>query len=208
MIEVDASYYSKDYFERGIETGKSNYSCYRWIPELTIPMTMAMIDFLHIEKPQLILDYGCAKGYLVKAFRTLNRLAFGVDISAYALSNLHPDVINYCYHVELMSTNCFDFCIAKDVFEHISPDRLLNILEKINAEKLFTIIPLGKDGKYNASVNNLDKSHVICEPSEWWIKFFKNTKWKLESFSNTVEGIKESYKDIPEAHGFFVLKRR
>lgn len=73
--------YDREYFEYGVETGKSNYQNYRWIPELTIPMAMTIIDLLGIKPNESVLDYGCAKGYLVKALRMLHRNAWG-QISA------------------------------------------------------------------------------------------------------------------------------
>ena len=116
---MNSNYFDEDYFERGIETGKSGYQNYHWIPELTIPFTMAMIDYLGINRYDTVLDWGCAKGYTVKALRMLGRLSWGVDISPYALRNIDHEVEKYCCHVEFLMKYYFDFCIAKDVFEHI-----------------------------------------------------------------------------------------
>ena len=77
--------YDEDYFERGVETGKSLYSNYRWIPELTIPICAELIMQLKIGPEDTILDFGCAKGFIVKALRLLHREAYGVDISEYAI---------------------------------------------------------------------------------------------------------------------------
>lgn len=204
---MDGSYFDREYFECGLESGKSAYQNYRWLPDFTLPMTVAMIDYLGIERGQTVLDWGCSKGYLVKAFRLLGRPAFGVDISPYALKNIDPAVEKYCCHVEFLMKYPFDFCIAKDVFEHIPINILSNVLDRIDAKTLFAIIPLGKDGEYNAFANNIDKSHVICEDKDWWISFFKKNGWNIIIYSNEIDGIKESYRDVPEAHGFFTLKR-
>ena len=84
--------YDEEYFERGIENKKSCYTNYRWIPELTIPLAFSMIEYLKISPEEKILDFGCAKGYLVKAFRLLHRQAFGYDISDYAKESAPYDV--------------------------------------------------------------------------------------------------------------------
>ena len=73
--------YDEDYFERGIESGKSLYTNYRWIPELTIPMCSFLNEQLGIGQSENVLDFGCAKGFIVKAMRLLGRNAYGVDLN-------------------------------------------------------------------------------------------------------------------------------
>lgn len=79
--------YDQSYYEHGIESGISLYSNYRWLPELTIPLAARIIEYLQIGVEDSILDFGCAKGYLIKAFRLLHRNAYGFDISSYAIDN-------------------------------------------------------------------------------------------------------------------------
>lgn len=200
--------YDEDYYKHGIETGKSCYFDYRWLPERTMSMAMTMIDHLGIKKNATILETGCALGYLVRAFRLLNRKAWGIDISEYAITNTDPTVSQYCtLPPEVLDIN-FDFCIAKDVFEHIKISDLPKTLNSINADILFAIIPLGENGKYYAKANNFDITHVTCETEDWWIDLFAKTGWDLKEFAFRLPGIKDSYDKIPKAHGFFVLKKK
>jgi len=207
-----ATFYDRDYYLRGIETGKSCYENYRWLPELTMPMVMRMIDYLHIRPDQTILDFGCAFGYVVKAFRLLHREAWGFDISPYAIQHVDELVKPYCFlpnkPVEIPES--FDFCIAKDVLEHIDYQCIKSVLKNINAKHIFAIIPLGNgDGKYIAPSNNLDKSHIICEDINWWLDTFYTSCWELIHFGYRIDGIKDSYyKNYPRAHGFFFTRRR
>jgi SAM-dependent methyltransferase len=213
-LNMNNSFYDENYFQHGIETGKSNYQNYRWVPELTIPMAMTTIDYLGIKKGQSVLDFGCALGYLVKALRLLHREAWGVDISEYALSNLDKAVENFCFHVSdlyVMPKNKYDFCIAKDVFEHLQKSSLEETLASIiKARILFVVVPLGKEGVFTAPANRIDKSHVICEELKWWEGSFLKTGWQLQRKScYKIEGIKDAYyKEYPKAHGFFTLKRK
>ncbi len=48
-------FYDRDYYERGLASGKSNYDNYRWIPELTFPMAMTIIDVLGIRRGDRVL---------------------------------------------------------------------------------------------------------------------------------------------------------
>lgn len=199
--------FDEDYFERGIETGKSCYQNYRWIPELTIPMAMTIIDYLGIRRGETILDYGCAKGFLVKAFRLLYREAWGVDISDYAIRNVDPAVKDICFRGNYSTYDMYyDFCIAKDVFEHIPEIALPDTLKNINAGILFSIIPLGGDMGYIAPSNNFDHTHVVCRSEEWWSTMFISSGWEIIDFVFRIDGIKDTYyKTYPKAHGFFVL---
>lgn len=200
--------YDKDYFENGILTGKSCYENYRWIPELTIPLAMTIIDYLGIERHASILDFGCAKGYLVKAFRWLGRRAYGYDISEYALRNADTEVL-YWLKPEHSEHRKFNYCIAKDVFEHIEVDHLAVILDRyINSKTLFAIIPLGEDNLYRAPANNQDSSHITCMPGEWWENFFHRCGWAVKSTQYRIDGIKDKYYErYPNSHGFFTITK-
>ena len=204
--------FDKNYFEFGIESGKSCYQNYRWIPELTIPMAMTMIDYLKIEPHHRILDFGCAKGYLVKAFKWLNRSCIGMDVSDYAIGNSDPEIIDYCYKITESASlvadtwEQFDFCIAKDVFEHVNLSSLKNFLQSRIAKKYFAVIPLGEDGKFNAPANNMDITHINCMNSFKWGNFFTDIGLKIDNFTFRVDGIKDSYYEkYPKSHGFFTL---
>lgn len=201
--------YDENYYEKGLETGVSNFSNYRWMPEATMAMAMTIIDHFGITKNQTLLDYGCAKGYLVKAFRLLRRKAWGIDISRYAISKVDPSVRLFCcdpVQMELYGfPTIFDICIAKDVFEHIEYDKINERLRNINSTLMFVIVPLGKNGKYNARANNLDKTHIICEHEVWWHTTFVESGWEVVDFTFKVDGIKDNYNHIEKAHGFYTL---
>jgi len=200
--------YDEDYYERGLETGKSIYQNYRWMPEWTIPIAMVMIDCLGIKRGQTVLDYGCAKGYLVKALRLLGRDAHGVDISEYAIKNVDAEVRKYCVLKNDFKMKTADFCISKDVFEHISEAELPEVLAWIDAHELFAVIALGDENGYFAPAANLDKTHITCKDGDWWCAMFIENGWKIKHFAYRIAGIKDSYNEIsPTAHGFFTLRK-
>lgn len=202
--------YDEDYYKHGIETGKSCYFDYRWLPERTMSMAMTIIDYLGIKRHHTILDYGCSLGYLVKAFRLLHRRSFGVDISKYAIANSDFSIAQHCALVSSSKfiNDKFDFCIAKDVFEHIKEPELPNVLKSINSDILFAVIPLGENGRYRAKANNFDITHVTCRNEDWWITLFTENGWELKEFTFQIKGIKDSYSKISKAHGFFILRSK
>lgn len=206
--------YNEDYFERGLQTGISCYENYRWMPELTIPLAHEIIMHNEIGRFESILDFGCAKGYLVKAFRMLNYAAWGTDISEYALGAAPTDVKEHLFHwrdynaVHAPIRSKYNWIISKDVFEHIELPELRKLLLtlKFVGQNMFVIVPLGKNGKYFAPLNNQDKTHVICEDLLWWVNLFSDVGWKVKQSTPAVENMKQSYKTIQNAHGFFKLK--
>uniref|UniRef100_A0A6M3KHW2 Putative methyltransferase n=1 Tax=viral metagenome TaxID=1070528 RepID=A0A6M3KHW2_9ZZZZ len=214
---IDGSIYNAEYFEYGLQTGKSAYQNYHWMPEYTIPMAMTIIDYLGIERNELVLDFGCAKGFFVKALRLLYRDAWGVDISDYALSHVDSEIRRYCFKkngnmVEISLDYCFptmfEYCIAKDVFEHIPEEELTEILCWIPSKFLFVIVPLGDGKEFNAPINNCDITHVNCWDINCWIEAIKKGGWCFIEQSLRVEGIKDHFfPKYPKAHGFLTFRR-
>lgn len=202
--------YDEDYFERGIQTGKSCYENYRWIPDLTIPMAMTIIDLLGIQRGAKVLDFGCAKGFLVKALRMLYRNAWGADISSYALSKVDPDVEDYCGEVSAVigENGQFDYIIAKDVLEHIEEAQMRYWLELLRhtGRKMLVIVPLGEAGKFRVPAYEQDVTHRIRENENWWTWIFTKAGWKVEWHKFRVEGIKDNWAMFEKGNGFYVLK--
>ena len=205
-------HYNEDYYERGLETGKSLYTNYRWIPDLVIPIARVIIDHLGIKRDQAVLDYGCAKGYLVKALRMLGRDAYGVDISEYAIKNADAEVREYCVlRDDFKTSKIADFCIAKDVFEHIPENEISEVLDWIDAhaQELFAVVTLGDENGYFAPIANLDETHVTCKNGDWWCAIFIENGWEIKNFTYRITGMKDSYNEIhPTAHGFYTLRKR
>ena len=158
--------------------------------------------------------HNCAKGFLVKAFQLLQRQACGIDVSKYAIDNVDPAVELDCRLIHkpadlVIAKTIFDFCIAKDVFEHIDEDEISTYLHYLPAERLFVCVPLGDANGFRATPNNLDVTHVTCKPEQWWHQKFEDSGWRVYNFSFRVDGIKESYYEkYPEGHGFFVLLKK
>jgi SAM-dependent methyltransferase len=201
--------YDEDYFERGIELGKSCYTDYRWLPELTIRFCTLLLERLGIKEGEKILDFGCAKGYMVRAFRLLHYDAYGYDISKYAIENCHPEVKNYITLIknEKCIKGSYDWVVSKDVFEHISYEditRYLNVLRKV-CKNMFCIIPLGNGEKFIVPADELDVTHIIRESLEWWCMIFEECGFDVVDTSYKIKGVKENWTEWEEGYGFFIL---
>jgi len=209
-----------DYYEIGIQKGKSGYENYRWMPELTMRMAHHIVVDLPIKKNDKVLDFGCAKGYLVKSLRMFGIDAYGVDVSSYAIQSVIPDqwethescrlIVNWEMPFDKIK---FDWIIAKDAIEHLNEDELSKFLKlaKKYGKKIFTAIPLGKrvNGKDKFIIENYegDITHVIRKPPTWWKKFFEKHGWRVASFKYSMPPIKENWTiPYPKGNGFFILK--
>tara|TARA_B110000037_G_C17087950_1_gene492767 strand:- start:501 stop:1154 length:654 start_codon:yes stop_codon:yes gene_type:complete len=79
-----------EYFDGTREQGCGGYyDDSRWRP-----VAQDFIDHYKLKEDAKILDIGCAKGFLLKEFKTLlpKSTICGIDISDYAITNSHPSI--------------------------------------------------------------------------------------------------------------------
>lgn len=211
---VTPDYYDEDYFETGTMSGRSCYSYYRWMPEVTLRMAMAMIEYGQITRDQRVLDFGCAKGFLVRAMRILFREAWGCDSSEYAISHCDVEVKKYLgltkSNTGLPFDTDFDICISKDVFEHFAYADIPVILQTIAAKskQILTVVPLGDGKKYIIDAYEDDQSHIIRENADWWLERHREAGFKIVKWAYHVEGIKDSWKKIDQEGNLVLLASR
>lgn len=204
--------YDADYFLRGKATGKSLYENYRWLPDLTIPMAERITEHLGIEIDDSILDFGCARGYVVRALLELDfENVRGLDVSEWALKNCDPKVKG-----KLSNTwpDQVDWIIAKDVLEHVPLNELGGILERMAAvarKGVFIVVPLSSDMSMPYIVRDYeeDVTHVIRWPLTAWVSelhaAFDHT-WEISARYRVV-GIKDNYSQWQRGNGFLTVRR-
>lgn len=201
--------YDEDYYLRGRETGKSLYRDYRWLPEMTIPMVQCIAAHLGITHDHTVLDFGCARGYVVKAFRQLAYRAWGVDTSEWAIANCDPDVRDFLatYSPVMLA----DWVIAKDVLEHVV-DLKATVNKLMDAAQvgLFIVVPLSPcDGeKYVIAEYEKDITHIHRMALPTWAGMFMRPSWVVEA-SYRVSGVKQHwYRPGWEKGNGFITARR
>lgn len=207
---MGAEIYDEDYFLRGKETGKSLYENYRYLPELSVPMCHAISDHLGLLETDVVLDYGCARGYVVKAFReALHIEAYGVDISQWAIDNCDDAVDGWVSCTDKIPPG-MDWIIAKDVLEHV-PNVADVISEMLESAKqgVFAVVPLALfDGqKYVVEEYELDITHVHRLSLATWARMFMRPGWEVTG-SYMVPGVKANYQTWEWGNGFLVARRQ
>ena len=212
----DPAVYGSDYFENGTVLGISGYSNYRWLPELTIRMVFYLIRGLGINQHDRILDFGCAKGYVVKAFRILDHEAYGVDVSEYAIQQVDSDVRDYCWRISGVEDaslygRAYHWLLAKDTLEHMTVEeiRLLMARARANVEKMFVVVPLAKDdvtGSFVIEEYERDVTHITAKTANWWETVFREEGWRVKESRYSFPGCKENWTSRwSDGNGFFVL---
>ncbi|MFN3705667.1 MAG: class I SAM-dependent methyltransferase [Thermoflexales bacterium] len=72
-------------------------------------------------QPRTVLDAECAMGFLVEALRERGVEAWGVDISPYAISQVHPSIREFCRVGSIAEPfeRRYDLIVCIEVLEHM-----------------------------------------------------------------------------------------
>lgn len=141
-----------------------------------------------LPKMGIVLDYGCGVGFLVKALRELNIMAYGYDICEWAIDYGSKELgINYLEKVYIPAV--YNTIFMLDVLEHMKIDEVNRTLAKIVCRNLVVRIPvslcIGEDFHLAASRN--DKTHITCLDKIEWNRILKLHGFNLKtmlSFDN------------------------
>lgn len=200
--------FDEKYFEDGVRHRVSAYENYRWMPERTIREASSIINNIKFDT---VLDYGCAKGFMVYALRLLGKEAYGADVSEYAVTNCHPNVKDYLQVIETTEqlTGGWDLIIAKDVLEHIPKDVIPSVLSELRrrCKTLFVAVPLGDGKRYRIREYEMDVTHVVREPEEWWLTTLVDAGFKIKYFDYEFGHMKENWTgNHPHGNAFIVAE--
>ena len=199
--------FDREYFEQGPMTGKSLYTNYRWLPELTLPLCHHLVTYCGMMQEDRILDFGCAKGYVVHGLRLLGYDAHGVDVSEYAISQAPKEVNGYVTKIEPfeeISAN-YDWVICKDILEHLpyeSIDDQLQLLADCTAN-LIAMVPLGDGQKYYIEAYEQDVTHIIREDLKWWEDRFFRNGFNVDVVTYDMGPFKTNWQIHPQGNGLF-----
>jgi len=207
-------FYDEGYFMNGITTQKSNYQNYRWIPEKIRSEIDTIIELLELTHDQVIIDYGAAFGFYVKAFREKGFNAYGVDFSPYAVkqSQKDPETADYMVcsrNIIKVGLKTIDWVIAKDVLEHLTLDDLFDFLREVKeiGADLFVMVPLAKydGGRYIIVQSENDKGHILRRSENWWSITLQKYFSTVESIDCTVN-FHPQYQEYDDGIGYFICR--
>tara|TARA_R110001592_G_scaffold26674_9_gene99598 strand:+ start:2199 stop:2816 length:618 start_codon:yes stop_codon:yes gene_type:complete len=146
-----------------------------------------IINFFKLNPNDLLLDYGCAIGLLLRGYNSegFNKV-WGYDISNWAINESKNITSNTSSNIEILNDKTYKLTTALDVFEHMFDEDLDDILKKISTQTLVLRIPvkLKGDNDFYLEVSRKDKSHVNCKTQEEWISFIEGYGFNFKSSLN------------------------
>jgi 2-polyprenyl-3-methyl-5-hydroxy-6-metoxy-1,4-benzoquinol methylase len=117
--------------------------------------------------PGTVLDAGCAMGFLVEALRKRGVEASGVDVSEYAISQVHESVAEHCRVASLTEPlgGRYDLVTCIEVLEHIPPEQADAAVANLCAasDRLLVSTTPGDYG---------EATHLNVQPPEHWSAAF------------------------------------
>ena len=164
----DVSYYKSsnyaDYLERGDRYRKTAGELAGLLRSLGL-----------IEEESLIVDYGCAVGFLLDGFKKLGYSnVLGVEVSEWAREQARTRG-----HKVVQSVNGLglspDLLISMDVFEHMTDQEVSRVILETLPKAILVRIPTSTDdGKtFHLEVSRADPTHINCKTKAQWITFFR-----------------------------------
>lgn len=113
--------------------------------------------------PNSFLDAGCAMGFLVEAMHQRGVDAWGVDVSEYAISQVHESVAERCRAQSLTEPleRRYDLITCIEVLEHIPPEDADSAIANLCAASDRLLISTTPDDYSEAT-------HLNVQPPEAW----------------------------------------
>jgi len=172
-------------------------------------MARVMVHHLRIKWKHCIVDFGCARGYCVRALRECRmEQSFGVDISEWAIDNGDANVRARLYLGNSMPFEC-DWVIAKDVLEHVDPlqTTINNLLDNARVG-VFIVVPLAIEsgGGYVCPEYERDVTHIHRLTLAEWVHMIAQPGWSVEA-RYRVPGIKDNWGHYERGNGFVTARR-
>jgi hypothetical protein len=117
--------------------------------------------------PRTVLDAGCAMGFLVESLRKKGVESYGIDISEYAIQNVHPDIRAYCTVGSITDAlpQRYDLIVSIEVLEHMPKEQAEAAIRNLCSaadDVLFSSTPF--DYK--------EITHFNVQPPEYWAEQF------------------------------------
>jgi SAM-dependent methyltransferase len=153
--------------------GAHYFRTYRGAPYERSPLWLGVMNSIadgivaECAQARTVLDVGCALGFLVEALRDRGVEAFGLDLSSYAIGQVHERARPYCWVASVLDPlpERYDLIICHEVLEHLPPedaDAAVARLCGATDDVIFSSTPDGYD----------EDTHLNVQPIDYWASLF------------------------------------
>jgi SAM-dependent methyltransferase len=179
---VPVSFYDQDYFSGVTSNYQGGYTYERFGG-----LFQAFADCLITSYPQAhsFLDLGCASGFLVRALREREVLAWGIDCSQYAITQADAATRPFLFqgNLETIPFPSVDIVVASEVLEHLTYAQLRAMLPRLASQTmcgLLATIP-GPEMLNGLAWEEAQRepTHVTLQGRAWWTDLFRITGWRV-----------------------------
>ena len=141
-----------------------------------------------------VLDYGCAKGFILTEFKKCGvGRVLGYDISKYALENAHvlvkEDLILLEPGVDIMhDENEFSLTMCKEVLPYLDEEEIFNLIKNLNlwGNSTYIYTYAVDDKSMVEPLQNAEQVLKTIKPSDWWHQMFKDAEYTGDYFIEKV----------------------
>ena len=188
---------------------KYGYGGYHYHSKYWNNVVIDFMNYFGLNSSSSLLDIGCAKGFMVYAMSLLGKDASGVDISEYAIGASIPQVKDKLSLINSPDeiSGHYDLLMAKDVLEHVPYDILPGMLKtfRTKCSKILVAVPLGENKKFRIRQYEMDVTHIIREPEEFWLKALGDAGFKIKFFDYQMGNLKGNWtKTHPFGNAFII----
>lgn len=148
-----------------------------------------IIKFFKLKKGSSILEIGCAKGFIIKEFKSFGMKVIGIDKSSYVKANTlksikkNIKIFKDISKIQSLKNKHFDLLISKESLPHFSLKELkslVNNLKKFKIDNMLFVIQCIKREKDREYYLKWDKTHKILWKKNQWKKFFRENKLRVK----------------------------
>lgn len=184
-LPISGDWYDADYFERGL---KSNWDRgYSWALFRGLFEDAAAYLAETFPEARTFLDVGCAKGFLVRALRERGLEGWGLDHSAWAISQAEATTQPFLQLADAASANYqqqFDIVVAMSVLESLTEEQIRAFLPRARGwarQALWATIPTVDQAVPDRRASgDRDLSHITMRPRAWWRERFAEAGWRQD----------------------------
>jgi glycosyltransferase involved in cell wall biosynthesis len=167
LIAATADFYDEDYYSEGLDNEGGGLQYSRSEKHWTDFFSEVANHIADSPRPETVLDVGCALGMLVEALRNVGIDARGVDISAWAIAQIPPNVKQFCRVGSVTDEieGQYDLITCIEVLEHLPPSLAEGAVANLCRHAPMVL--------FSSTPDDFDEpSHLNVQPSEYWADLF------------------------------------